>query len=408
MKTLFLAITLNIVALSSPFWSLYSQEVRQPRGIVIYDPSKLGDKFGQAKIYSQMTPHGISTDIVTTDGERIKIVGGQLLSLVPFPTNSSPEEWRAVADKLGELASKYPLASKRLLDEESAARNKVETFTKIAAEEALRKQRIQAEETLRKQRIEALKAHQAKQIGRTITFSDNAGKAYTNVRLEAISPVGITISDSGEQKRVPFTEVSKEIQAFLGYDPKVAAEYTRIKEREEREQRERKELERLAAKELALREQVRQGYVGLYERFIDTSNLNYTIQDSIPLPQQKVFSVVKSMGENTIAQLAFNDLASAVANRKNWNETQMPIPFLRLASQKVEFLEPLSDYAEFDTKFVAVADGNRLFLGFENEILLELRDNQFLIGYDVLKFAQMLKTNDLATKGIVRFMFLME
>ena len=249
MKTLFLAITLNIVALSSPFWSLYSQEVRQPRGIVIYDPSKLGDKFGQAKIYSQMTPHGISTDIVTTDGERIKIVGGQLLSLVQFPTNSSPEEWRTVADKLGELASKYPLASKRLLDEESAARNKVEMFTKIAAEEALRKQRIQAEETLRKQRIEALKAHQAKQIGRTITFSDNAGKAYTNVRLEAISPVGITISDSGEQKRVPFTEVSKEIQAFLGYDPKVAAEY--IQEIREKEDHER----RIAAAKLAQEEQ---------------------------------------------------------------------------------------------------------------------------------------------------------
>ena len=239
MKSLFSTVTALILALSASFLNLHSQE-KLAKGIIIYDPSKLGDEFAQAQVFFEIIPHGVTTDIVTSEGEKIKIVSGQIQALVNFPFESySPEEWQTVADKLGELAPKYPRVKSILQELETVARKHAVVLSNIHAEEAQRKQRI-----------EALEAHQAKQIGRVITFKDNAGESYENVKLEAIEPDGITISDSGARKKILFTEVSEEVRKFLGYDPKAAAEY--IEEKKEREEQER----RLAAAKIAQEKQL--------------------------------------------------------------------------------------------------------------------------------------------------------
>ena len=56
-------------------------------------------------------------------------------------------------------------------------------------------------------------------------FKTVEGKEYKNVTVSRVEPDGIVITFSGGIVKIPFTELSPEIQKKYGYDPKAAADF---------------------------------------------------------------------------------------------------------------------------------------------------------------------------------------
>ena len=56
-------------------------------------------------------------------------------------------------------------------------------------------------------------------------FKTVEGKGYKNVTVSRVEPDGIVITFSGGIVKIPFTELSSEIQKKYGYDPKAAADF---------------------------------------------------------------------------------------------------------------------------------------------------------------------------------------
>ncbi len=195
---------------------IYGQIDNTERGIIIYDPSNLGDEFTVAKVFKSATRFTISTTVVFSDGTKDQIVGDLIRGVISFPSeNASSHEYRATADTLKQFAATYPRAFNLLSASESLLRAKAIKIGKI----------------------EALQKRQAKQIGRIVSFSDNSGESYVNVELQEIEPDGITIKRDGDKKKLLFTQLPKEIQDFLGYDPIIASDYAlsiQMKEQEAR------------------------------------------------------------------------------------------------------------------------------------------------------------------------------
>ncbi|MDA8909235.1 hypothetical protein N9I65_03565 [bacterium] len=195
----------------------FGQLNESEKGIIIYDPSNLGDDFTVAKTFKSAAAFGVSTTVEFSDGTKDQILNKLIRNVIPFPTGSAlSQEYITTADSLKQLAATYPRALNILSANESLMRAKA---AKLG-------------------RIEALRAHQAKQVGRVVSFSDNNGEAYENVTLREIEPDGITINAGGEPKKLSFTILPKEIQDFLGYDPVVASDYAlAVQKREEESQR---------------------------------------------------------------------------------------------------------------------------------------------------------------------------
>jgi hypothetical protein len=56
-------------------------------------------------------------------------------------------------------------------------------------------------------------------------FKTIDGKEYKNVKVRRVEPDGIVITFSGGIVKIPFTELSPEIQKKYGYDTKAAADF---------------------------------------------------------------------------------------------------------------------------------------------------------------------------------------
>ena len=56
-------------------------------------------------------------------------------------------------------------------------------------------------------------------------FKTIDGKEYKNVKVSRVEPDGIVITFSGGIVKIPFTELSPEIQNKYGYDPKAAGDF---------------------------------------------------------------------------------------------------------------------------------------------------------------------------------------
>jgi len=57
-------------------------------------------------------------------------------------------------------------------------------------------------------------------------FKTNNGKEYKNAKVSRVEPDGIVITFSGGIVKIPFTELSPEIQKKYGYDPQAAVTYS--------------------------------------------------------------------------------------------------------------------------------------------------------------------------------------
>jgi uncharacterized protein YkvS len=202
-------------------------------GIIVYDPSGLGVDFTLAKHYRSVQTFGQTTTVNFSDGTKSVVKNSLIRNLISYPAESaSSKEISTVADLVKELASTYPQSSAFLSQQESLLR------------EAERKALL----------VEAQRLHQAKQVGRVVSFNDNAGKVYSNVKIEVIEPDGITIAGEGGRQKIEFINLPKEIQAFLGYDPQIAADYIVAVQKREADQ---KRLEAAQLAENARREAVR-------------------------------------------------------------------------------------------------------------------------------------------------------
>src|SRR4029450_13529134 len=64
----------------------------------------------------------------------------------------------------------------------------------------------------------------------SLAFADDfktiEGKEYKNVKVSRVEPDGIVITFSGGIVKIPFTELSPEIQKKYGYDSSAAATYS--------------------------------------------------------------------------------------------------------------------------------------------------------------------------------------
>jgi len=56
-------------------------------------------------------------------------------------------------------------------------------------------------------------------------FKTLEGKEYKNVKVSPVEPDGIVVTFSGGIVKIPFTELSPEIQTKFGYNPQAAADY---------------------------------------------------------------------------------------------------------------------------------------------------------------------------------------
>src|SRR6266516_5351892 len=56
-------------------------------------------------------------------------------------------------------------------------------------------------------------------------FKTIDGKEYENVTVSRVEPDGIVLTFSGGIVKIPFTELSPEVQKKYGYDPKAAGDF---------------------------------------------------------------------------------------------------------------------------------------------------------------------------------------
>src|SRR6266480_6919433 len=63
------------------------------------------------------------------------------------------------------------------------------------------------------------------QLVRADDFKTTNGKEYKNAKLSRVEPDGIVITFSGGIVKIPFTELSPEIQKKYGYDQNAAADF---------------------------------------------------------------------------------------------------------------------------------------------------------------------------------------
>jgi hypothetical protein len=56
-------------------------------------------------------------------------------------------------------------------------------------------------------------------------FKTTGGKEYKNVKVSRVEPDGIVITFSGGIVKIPFAEMSPDIQKSYGYDPAAAADF---------------------------------------------------------------------------------------------------------------------------------------------------------------------------------------
>jgi hypothetical protein len=56
-------------------------------------------------------------------------------------------------------------------------------------------------------------------------FKTTGGKEYKNVKVSRVEPDGIVITFSGGIVKIPFAELSPDIQKKYGYDPAPAADF---------------------------------------------------------------------------------------------------------------------------------------------------------------------------------------
>lgn len=223
------------LTLSLPFAGnlIFAQIAGTAAGIIVYDPSGLGPDFTTAKHYRSVQAFGQTTTVNFSDGTKSVVKNSLIRNLIAYPAESAPStELSDVADLLKGLASTYPQSRAFLSQQESLLR------------EAAKKAYL----------VEAQRLHQSKQVGRMVSFKDNAGKVYSDVRIDQIEPDGITINRGGEPQKIQFTNLPKEIQDFLGYDPEIAVEYVAaVKRREAEKQRLEAELLAENARREALR-----------------------------------------------------------------------------------------------------------------------------------------------------------
>src|SRR5205823_11332178 len=65
----------------------------------------------------------------------------------------------------------------------------------------------------------------ALQLAAADDFTTATGQEYKNVTVSRVEPDGIVITFSGGIVKIPFTELSPEIQKKYGYDPKASADF---------------------------------------------------------------------------------------------------------------------------------------------------------------------------------------
>jgi hypothetical protein len=81
-------------------------------------------------------------------------------------------------------------------------------------------------------------------------FKTTDGKEYKNAKISRVEPDGIVIRFSGGVVKVPFAELSEELQRKYSYDPQAAAAYSA----EQREQQAALALQRKADEQRKLEE----------------------------------------------------------------------------------------------------------------------------------------------------------
>src|SRR6266404_4720233 len=63
------------------------------------------------------------------------------------------------------------------------------------------------------------------QCGFADDFKTNTGQEYRNATVTRVEPDGIVITFSGGIVKIPFTELSAELQKKYGYNPKAAGDF---------------------------------------------------------------------------------------------------------------------------------------------------------------------------------------
>ncbi len=200
------------------------------------DRGGLGDNFVTLLECSSVVNFGISTTIVTNQGEKFQIpsrfVIGQIA--LPKPTDSKSNIEKVVS-QLKPMIGKYPQAD--------------QSITQLVSR-------------LEQQAMNAVTPPAPAAVGTGLEIVDNSGKAYKNVTIRKVDPDGLLIAHSGGVKKLPFSDLPEEIQTKYGYDPAKAEQFSKeqaalqaaARQRAMEQARAREEQERIAREMAAVRE----------------------------------------------------------------------------------------------------------------------------------------------------------
>jgi hypothetical protein len=194
------------------------------------DRPRLGDNFVTLLECSSVVNYGISTTIVTNAGEKFQIpsqfVIGQIA--LPKPTDSKFNIEKVVS-QLKPWIGRYPQADLSI---------------------------NQLVSRLEQQAMNADTPPPAPAtIGTGLELSEKSGKSYKNVTIRKVDPDGLLIAHSGGVRKVPFSDLSEEIQTKYGYNPARAEAFLKEQAalRRAREEQERVAREMAAVRESAIR-----------------------------------------------------------------------------------------------------------------------------------------------------------
>jgi len=188
-------------------------------GIVLYDPSGLGDEYVKAKEYSELKNFGLVSHIKLKNGETIRVKAEQIKEALEYPDlKGGQDKFLELADRIEGLGSTY--------------RNASADLAQLA--DRVRQMSEEAEKRERKRKM-----REAKRGANTLELQN--GKVYEGVTVRDVDPDGIRIFHSGGATKVKFRDLPETIREKYGYDPAKEKEFL-----------EKQQAERKAARQAAM------------------------------------------------------------------------------------------------------------------------------------------------------------
>jgi hypothetical protein len=168
--------------------------------LALVDRPGLGENFVTMVECESIVSFGVSTTITTTQGERFRISSQFVKERItlPLPTDST-DNIEKVISELKKVSGKYPQADRSIdLVVARLEQQAMNAATEPATPESVGLQII-----------------------------DNSGNIFKNVVIKKVEPDGLLVTHSGGVKKLPFVELSEEIQNKYGYDPAKAAGFAK-------------------------------------------------------------------------------------------------------------------------------------------------------------------------------------